>query len=62
MARLCIYCQCFPLLCSKRSVPLPWYHCRRWSVRAADRGLRLGRLGDGQAKGRPRTSRLHNLQ
>ena len=62
MARLCILCRGVPLLCSKCSVPLPWHRCRRWPVRAADSGLRLGRLDDGQAKGRPRTSRLHHLQ
>ena len=62
MARLCIYCRCFPRLCSKCSVPLPWHLCRRWTVRAADRGLCLGRLADDQAKGRPRTSCLHYLQ
>jgi len=62
MARLCIYCRCFPRLCSKYSVPLPWQWYRRWPVRAADRGLCMGRLGDDQAKGRSRTSRLHQLQ
>ncbi len=62
MARLCIFCQYFPLLCSKCSVPLPRYRGRRWPVRASDRGLCLGRLVDGQAKGRPRTSLLHRLQ
>ncbi len=62
MARLCIYCRCFPRFCSKCSVSLPWYRCRRWPVRSAYRSLRLGCLGDDQAKGRPRTSRLHHLQ
>ena len=62
MARLCIYCLHFPSVCSKCSVPLHRYRSRRWSVRAPDRGLRMGRLGDDQAKGSPRTSRLPNLQ
>ncbi len=62
MARLCIYSRYFPRFCSKCSVPLTWHRCYRWPVRAANRGLRLGRMGNDQAKGRSRTSRLHNLQ
>ena len=62
MARLCIHCQCVPRFCSWRSVPFPRHWCRRLSVCAADGGLCLGRLGDDQAKGRARTSRVHRLQ
>ena len=62
MASLCIYCRCFPRLCPKCPVSLSWHLYRRWPVRAADRGLCLGRRGNDQAKGRPRTSRLHYLQ
>lgn len=62
MASLCIYCRGFPHLCPKCSVSLSGHLCRRWTFRAADRGLCLGRLGDDQAKGRPRTSCLQYLQ
>ena len=62
MARVRIFCLCFPRFRTKCSVPFPWHWCRRWPVRAADRGLRLGRLDYVQAKGSPRTSCLHHLQ
>ena len=44
------------------SVPLTRHRGRRRLVCVADRGLRLGRLGHGQKKGRPRASRLHQLR
>lgn len=62
MAHLCIYLRRLPLVCTMCSVPLTRHRGRRRLVCVADRGLRLGRLGHGQKKGRPRASRLHQLR
>ena len=61
MARLCLHRLRLPGLRLGRPIPEPRQRRSRRALPPTYRGLCVGRLGDGQAKGRPRTSCLRTL-
>ena len=62
MARLRLHGLRLPGLRPRRPIPESQLWCRRGIVPLAHCRLCVGRLGDGQAKGRARTPRLRSVQ
>lgn len=62
MARLHLHGRRLPGLRPRRPIPEPRHWYRRWSVHFTHRGLCVGCLGDDQAEGRARASRLCSVR